>query len=75
MQKALSKKSQNELAQKKVAQRHSGKKREDVIILKNVWKIFGLALSVLRARRQAPSARYIKLNKLVIVMSGGDTRT
>ena len=75
MQKALSKKSQNKPAQKKVAQRHSGKKREDVIILKNVWKIFGLALSVLRARRQVPSARYIKLNKLVIVMSGGDTRT
>ena len=48
MQKALSKKSQNNPAQKratqkKVAQRHSGKKREDVIILKNVWKIFGLA--------------------------------
>ena len=43
MQKALSKKSQNKPAQKKAAQRHSGKKREDVIILKNVWKIFGLA--------------------------------
>ncbi len=43
MQRALSKKSQKKPAQKKVAQRHSGKKREDVITLKNVWKIFGLA--------------------------------